>query len=219
MPRSYASDLLVDGIDLGAQRALVVPERPKHRRSDLFMVVVAAAASAAVIANAFVLQDGRRESNGTPVPPPAPAASRPAPSAPAAAAKPVARSADTDAMPAAAPASAPAAVAMPLPPVKPPVPKPVAKVEPAAPAAQAAAAAAAAPVRPPAEVAVSARMVEVQKALARLGYGPIRIDGRASEATEKAIKDFERDRRLPVTGQISDRLVKELNAVAGFSIQ
>ena len=66
---------------------------------------------------------------------------------------------------------------------------------------------------------MSARMVEVQKALARLGYGPIRIDGRASEATEKAIKDFERDRRLPVTGQISDRLVKELNAVAGFSIQ
>ncbi|WP_460437251.1 peptidoglycan-binding domain-containing protein, partial [Ancylobacter sonchi] len=111
-----------------------------------------------------------------------------------------------------------------LPPVKPAVPKPVAKVETPAPAAQASApaaapAAAAAPVRPPAEVAVSARMIEVQKALARLGYGPIRIDGRASDATEKAIKDFERDRRLPVTGQLSDRLVKELNAVAGFSIQ
>ena len=215
MPRSYASDLLVDGIDLGAQRALVVSERPSHRRSDMFMVMLALAASAAVLANAFVFQDGRRESGGTSVPAPA-AARRPASAPPTPpTAPPAARVSESAATP------APAAVA-PLPPAKPPAPKPAAKVEPVAitpPASVPATPSTAAAIRPPADMAVSARVVEVQKALARLGYGPLRIDGRASDATEKAIKDFERDRRLPVTGQVSDRLVRELNAVAGFSIQ
>lgn len=87
------------------------------------------------------------------------------------------------------------------------------------PPANVAPAAAAPAAMPPADVAVSARVMEVQKALARLGYGPIRIDGRVSEATRDAIQRFERDRRMPVTGDISDRLVRALNEVAGFSIQ
>ncbi len=74
-------------------------------------------------------------------------------------------------------------------------------------------------VTPPAPVAASARVMEVQKALARLGYGPIRIDGRVSDSTRDAIQRFERDRRLPITGEVSDRLVRALNEVAGFSIQ
>lgn len=77
----------------------------------------------------------------------------------------------------------------------------------------------AAAVRPPADIAVSPRVMEVQKALASIGYGPVPIDGRIGVPTQQAIQRFERDRRLPVTGEVNDRLVKELNAVAGFSIR
>jgi peptidoglycan hydrolase-like protein with peptidoglycan-binding domain len=72
---------------------------------------------------------------------------------------------------------------------------------------------------PSGQIAASARVMEVQKALARLGYGPIRIDGRVSDSTRDAIQRFERDRRMPITGEVSDRLVHALNEVAGFSIQ
>ena len=36
--------------------------------------------------------------------------------------------------------------------------------------------------------------------------------------TQAAIMKFERDRRLPVTGQVSERLVHELNAMIGHPI-
>ena len=36
--------------------------------------------------------------------------------------------------------------------------------------------------------------------------------------TQTAIAKFERDRKLPVTGQMSDRLVKELTAMTGHPI-
>jgi hypothetical protein len=36
--------------------------------------------------------------------------------------------------------------------------------------------------------------------------------------TQAAISKFERDRKLPVTGQMSDRLVKELTAMTGRPI-
>lgn len=73
-------------------------------------------------------------------------------------------------------------------------------------------------VRPPAEM-MSPRVLAVQKALANIGYGPIRIDGRGGAATKEAIERFERDRRLPISGEVSDRVVRELNAVAGTSIE
>ncbi|QJP13964.1 peptidoglycan-binding protein [Starkeya sp. ORNL1] len=73
-------------------------------------------------------------------------------------------------------------------------------------------------VRPPADV-LSPRVLAVQKALANLGYGPIRIDGRSGGATKDAIERFERDRRLPISGEVSDRMVRELNAVGGTNIE
>ncbi|HSI42438.1 MAG TPA: peptidoglycan-binding domain-containing protein, partial [Xanthobacteraceae bacterium] len=79
--------------------------------------------------------------------------------------------------------------------------------------------AAAPPVRPPAELPASPRLMSVQKALAKIGYGPVRIDGRDSAATRAAIERFERDRRLPVTGTVSDRLLRELTAVSGLAVQ
>lgn len=226
MPRSYASDLLVDDIDLDGERAAGRPYRSGRRRSDVFMTVMAAAASAAVLFNALAMQDGRRGGSApTPAPPAAPAELRSV-STPATPPQPTAAPS-----PAMSPAEAgspatplPLAPAMPLPPAKPAAPPPRAAAPVVAPSiAPVAAPAPAVPAtpgpRPPVEVAVSPRVMEIQKALARLGYGPIHIDGRVGEATQEAIGRFERDRRLPVTGQISDRLVRELNAVAGFSIQ
>jgi peptidoglycan hydrolase-like protein with peptidoglycan-binding domain len=50
----------------------------------------------------------------------------------------------------------------------------------------------------------------VQKTLADLGYDPGPADGLWGSATGKAIRKFEGDRKLPVKGRISGRLVKEL---------
>ncbi|GLK74248.1 peptidoglycan-binding protein [Ancylobacter dichloromethanicus] len=234
MPRSYASDLLVDDIDLVGERAAGRPYRSGRRRSDLFMLFLAGAASAAVLFNALALQQGRPGTAGrAPVPVSAPgdirqvenpraAASPPAPIAPTpAAATPAAPT------PAATAASLPmdaaqAVASTPLPPSKPAVPRvaPPAAAAPAAPTPMAeAAGASASGLLPPGEVPVSPRIMDIQKALARLGYGPIRIDGVYGAATQEAIERFERDRRLPVTGQMSERVIRELNAVSGFTIR
>lgn len=75
-------------------------------------------------------------------------------------------------------------------------------------------------VRPPGDVqAGSSRILAVQKALARLGYGPIKLDGQPGTETRLAIQRFERDRNLPVSGEISDRVVRELSTVSGTSIE
>ncbi|MEW6254984.1 MAG: peptidoglycan-binding domain-containing protein [Pseudomonadota bacterium] len=75
-------------------------------------------------------------------------------------------------------------------------------------------------VRPPGDVqAGSSRILAVQKALARLGYGPIKLDGQPGTETRLAVQRFERDRNLPVTGDISDRMVRELAAVSGTAIE
>jgi peptidoglycan hydrolase-like protein with peptidoglycan-binding domain len=71
----------------------------------------------------------------------------------------------------------------------------------------------------PAAPQVDPRLQSVQRALARLGYGPIRPDGRPGSATRAAVQRFERDRNLPVTGEISSRLVRELAAVSGMPIE
>ena len=57
----------------------------------------------------------------------------------------------------------------------------------------------------------------VQTGLAELGYLPGPVDGVLGEQTEKAIRDFEQDRRLKVTGRVSDDLIRELHAITGLS--
>jgi peptidoglycan hydrolase-like protein with peptidoglycan-binding domain len=42
--------------------------------------------------------------------------------------------------------------------------------------------------------------------------------GTAGSDTQAAIQKFERARKLPVTGQVSDRLVHELTAMIGHPI-
>ena len=86
------------------------------------------------------------------------------------------------------------------------------------------AAAAAAP-NPPATdpiaklIAPSKRIVSIQRALADFGYGQIKATGVYDPETRSAIEKFERDHRLPVTGQISDRFVRELAAMTGRPLE
>lgn len=59
-----------------------------------------------------------------------------------------------------------------------------------------------------------ARVAKVQNALSRAAYGQIRADGVFGPQTRDAIKQFQADHGLPVTGAIDDALLMEL-ATAG----
>src|SRR3954468_16571703 len=85
--------------------------------------------------------------------------------------------------------------------------------------------------RPPAPIPVSSRsdpvgdliiasrrVAAVQHALTDYGYGQLKPTGTVGSDTLAAIQKFERDRKLPITGQMSDRLVRELSAATGRAI-
>jgi peptidoglycan hydrolase-like protein with peptidoglycan-binding domain len=61
----------------------------------------------------------------------------------------------------------------------------------------------------------SSRTLAVQRALSDYGYGQIKPTGIPGPETVDAIEKFERARRLPVTGLVSDRLMRELATVTG----
>jgi hypothetical protein len=63
------------------------------------------------------------------------------------------------------------------------------------------------------------RVLAVQRALAEAGYGQIKPTGSYNPETRAAIEKFERERKLPITGQISDRLVRELAALTGGPVE
>jgi hypothetical protein len=58
-------------------------------------------------------------------------------------------------------------------------------------------------------------LAPIQRALSEFGYGPLETNGTFGPHTRAAIERFERDHRLPVTGQISDRLIRELSNMTG----
>lgn len=64
----------------------------------------------------------------------------------------------------------------------------------------------------------SRRVASVQRALTEYGYGQLKPTGTVGSETQAAIQRFERERKLPVTGQMSDRLVRELATVTGRPI-
>jgi hypothetical protein len=64
----------------------------------------------------------------------------------------------------------------------------------------------------------SRRVAAVQRALTEYGYGQLKPTGTVGSDTQAAIQKFERTRKLPVTGQMSDRLVRELTAMIGHPI-
>jgi peptidoglycan hydrolase-like protein with peptidoglycan-binding domain len=68
-------------------------------------------------------------------------------------------------------------------------------------------------------IAPSKRVLASQRALADFGYGQIKPSGNYDTDTRTAIEKFERDHRLPVTGEISDRFVRELAAMTGRPLE
>lgn len=223
---SRASAVALDPDD---ERGLAMRLLLNHPK-DVMAGMLACAAAIAIISNALLMQAGRHPSPmfGA-APPPAPSAAivgvlprpRPSEAAPRLAEtragelkpleargldsrSPEPRSADLFASPTKVAAAAPVPAT--------PVP-------------------AAAQPRPPAPVPASTRsdplgdlidssrrIAAVQRALTDYGYGQLKATGVAGSDTQAAIQRFERDRRMPVTGQISDRLVRELAAMTGRPI-
>ncbi len=67
--------------------------------------------------------------------------------------------------------------------------------------------------------APSRRVIALQRALAEYGYGQIKPSGIIDAETQAAIEKFERERKLPITGQASDRVVRELAAMTGRPLE
>jgi hypothetical protein len=76
--------------------------------------------------------------------------------------------------------------------------------------------------RPPASIPTAVqgarRVAAVQRVLTEYGYGQLKPTGTIGSDTQAAIQKFERERKLPVTGQMSDRLVRDLVAMTGHPI-
>jgi peptidoglycan hydrolase-like protein with peptidoglycan-binding domain len=68
-------------------------------------------------------------------------------------------------------------------------------------------------------IAPSKRVLSIQRALSDFGYGQIKPTGAYDPETRTAIEKFERDHKLPITGQISDRFVRELAAMTGRPLE
>jgi peptidoglycan hydrolase-like protein with peptidoglycan-binding domain len=64
-------------------------------------------------------------------------------------------------------------------------------------------------------LASSRRLIGLQRALAQYGYGQIKPTGMVDAETRAAIEKFERERKLPVTGQPSERVARELAGLTG----
>ncbi len=67
--------------------------------------------------------------------------------------------------------------------------------------------------REEARVDAARLVVAAQTALVRLGY-PVKPDGNEDAATQQALRDFERAHGLPVSTEITRRLVKQLTLAA-----
>jgi Putative peptidoglycan binding domain len=63
------------------------------------------------------------------------------------------------------------------------------------------------------------RVAAVQRVLTEYGYGQLKPTGTVGSDTQAAIQKFERDHKMPPTGQVSDRLVRELAAMLGRPIE
>jgi len=77
--------------------------------------------------------------------------------------------------------------------------------------------------RPPAPIPMpqspaARRIAGVQRALSEYGYGNLKITGTMSGETQSAIQKFEREHKMQVTGQLSDRLLRELGTAIGHPV-
>ena len=68
-------------------------------------------------------------------------------------------------------------------------------------------------------IAPTKQVLAIQRALSDFGYGQIKPTGVYDPATHAGIEKFEHDRKLPVTGQISEQLIRELSAMTGRPLE
>jgi hypothetical protein len=85
-------------------------------------------------------------------------------------------------------------------------------------------------IRPPAAIPVSSRndgvlspggsrrVAAAQRSLTEYGYGQLKPTGIIGPDTKAAIVKFERERKIPATGQMNERVVRELSAMIGHPI-
>lgn len=71
----------------------------------------------------------------------------------------------------------------------------------------------------PAERAETRPVLAAQRALNRVGAGPVKADGVFGEETRAAIERFERERRIPVTRELGPRTLRELTAASGMRME
>jgi hypothetical protein len=175
----------------GRSLARILVQRMKALRPRTYIAAALSALLVGIGVNALVLQSHRHPaplfapSPPRVTPPPAPANPVPAP-----------------------PAASSAETSTPIP-APPPPPKP--------------AGAAASPPRAPDQIGNLLRsevqtedtrlVVAAQTALVKLGYA-VKADGAEGAATQQALRDFERAHGLPLSTEITPRLVKQLNAAA-----
>jgi hypothetical protein len=213
-------------IDAGAERGLVM-RILLHSPKDLVAGVLAFAAVSAIIANALFLQSGHHPSPmfGSVVVMPAPGLASASP-------LPRPRPLEADAMlaePKPALESKPALEPKVASESKPAEPRPADPLTNLVKATSAAPVAPSSALRPPAPIPAashaetsassgSRRVAAVQRALTEYGYGQLKPTGTVGSDTQAAIQKFEHDRKIPVTGQMSDRLVRELAAMIGHPI-
>jgi hypothetical protein len=185
-------------VDADAERGLVM-RMLLHSPKDMIAGVLAFAAVSAIITNALFLQAGRHPSPmfGSVVALPATGS----------VASPLPRPRPVDAIT----RSAEPSPADPKP-AEPKVPDPLANL------VKSTGAPAVAPSNT-AQAAGQRRVAAVQRALTEYGYGQLKPTGTVGSDTQAAIQKFERERKIPVTGQVSDRLVRELAAVTGRPVE
>jgi Putative peptidoglycan binding domain len=205
-------------VEAGAERGLAM-RMLLHSPKDMVAGALAFAAVSAIIANALFLQTGHHPApmfgSVVVMPPPALASAGPMPRP---------RPTEADAMLSDPRVAEPRVVE--ARPYEPKAADPLGNlvkatsVPPAAPANV---------LRPPAPVPVasraeaiasagSRRVAAVQRALTEYGYGQLKPTGTVGSDTQAAIQKFERERKIPVTGQMSDRLVRELSAAIGHPV-
>lgn len=60
------------------------------------------------------------------------------------------------------------------------------------------------------------RIARIEEALDLLGYGPVAVDGRIDGSTRAAVRRFQENRRIPVTGEIDQAFLNELVKIGGL---
>ena len=60
------------------------------------------------------------------------------------------------------------------------------------------------------------RYERVQTALNRIGYGPVTVDGTPDDETATAIRRFELDNGLPISGNAGEEVVDRLVAIGAL---